>query len=204
MRIEIISGSPRERSLTRRIALHLKQRLEEITDHIVGLIDIRDWNLPPVQSVFTSVENTPEEFQSLARRIFTANAFILVSPEYNGSYSPAMKNLIDHFPKQYHKAFAVATGSPGALGGIRAAQQMQSLVDALFGIGSPYMLVVANTEKKFDDKGNLVDKTFDSSVHNFVTEFLWLAENLVDNKIAREKAVCRRPGEKEVSASISQ
>ena len=189
MRIEIISGSAREKSLTRRIAMHLKKRLEEISDHMIGLIDIRDWNLPPVKSVFTSCDNTPDEFKPLARRMFAANAFILVSPEYNGSYSPAMKNLIDHFPKQYHKAFAVVTGSPGALGGIRAAQQMQSLVDALFGIGSPYMLVAPFADKKFDEQGNLVDKTFENSIHNFVTEFLWLAENLVENKITKEKLV---------------
>jgi NAD(P)H-dependent FMN reductase len=187
MRVEIISGSPRERSLTRRIALHLKQELEEVSDHMIGLIDVRDWKLPPVQSVFTSCDNTPDEFKPLARRMFAANAFILVSPEYNGSYSPVMKNLVDHFPKQYHKAFAVATGSPGALGGIRAAQQMQSLVDALFGIASPYMLIVSYADKKFDDQGNLIDKTFENSVHNFVTEFLWLAENLVENKITKEK-----------------
>jgi NAD(P)H-dependent FMN reductase len=189
MRIEIISGSSRERSLTRRIALHLKEHLEEISDHTIGLIDVRDWKLPPVQSVFSSCDNTPDEFKPLARRMFAANAIILVSPEYNGSYSSAMKNLIDHFPKQYHKAFAVATGSPGALGGIRAAEQMQSLVNALFGIASPYMLVVPNADKKFDDKGNLLDKTFENSVHNFVTEFLWLAENLVENKITKEKPV---------------
>ena len=69
--------------------------------------------------------------------MFEADAFILVSPEYNGSYSPAMKNLVDHFPKQHHKPFGIATASPGPLGGIRASQQMQLLVNALFGIASP-------------------------------------------------------------------
>jgi NAD(P)H-dependent FMN reductase len=29
----------------------------------------------------------------LAKRIFEADAFILATPEYNGSYSPAMKNF---------------------------------------------------------------------------------------------------------------
>jgi NAD(P)H-dependent FMN reductase len=184
MRIEIISGSPREKSLTRRVAVHLKDRLRQSTDHEIGLIDLVDWELPPVQSVFTSVENTPDEYRPLAKRIFRADAFLLVSPEYNGSYSPAMKNLIDHFPKQYHKPFGVVTASPGALGGIRAAHQMQLLVIALFGIASPYMLLVPAVDKKFDAGGNLIDKTFENSIHNFVTEYLWLAENLVQHKIA--------------------
>lgn len=184
MKIEIISGSPRQRSLTRRVAIYLKRHLDEITDHHVGIIDVRDWELPPVQSVFTSVDNTPEQYKPLAERIFGADAFIFVSPEYNGSYSPSMKNLIDHFPKQYHKPIGVVTASPGALGGIRAAHQMQLLVIALFGIASPYMLIVPAVDNKFDIDGNLVDQTFESSIHNFVTEYLWLAENLVANKIA--------------------
>ena len=105
MKIEIISGSPRVNSITRRVALNLKKWLDNNTDHVTGIIDMKDWNLPPVQSVFVSVERTPDEFKALAERIFNAEAFILATPEYNGSYSPAMKNLLDHFPKQHHKPF---------------------------------------------------------------------------------------------------
>lgn len=183
MKIEIISGSPRTNSLSRRVALNVKNWLQQNTDHEIGLIDIRDWSLPPVQSVFQSVDKTPEEFKPLSKRMFEADAFILVSPEYNGSYSPAMKNLLDHFPKQYHKSFGIVTASPGALGGIRAAQQMQLLVNALFGIGSPHMLVVPQVDKKFGVNGDLLDESFQNNIHNFVTEFLWLAENIYKEKI---------------------
>jgi len=145
---------------------------------------MRDWNLPPMQSVFTSVEHTPEEFRPLSKRVFEADAFILVSPEYNGSYAPAMKNLLDHFPKRHRKPFAVVTASPGAFGGMRAAQQMLLLVPALFGIASPYMLVVPAVDKKFNPEGELTDESFSNSVHNFTTEFLWLAEQLVKEEVA--------------------
>src|SRR5512138_3700003 len=156
MKIEIISGSPRVTSITRRVALNLKTWLDINTEHETGIIDMKDWNLPPVQSVFVSVDKTPDEFKPLAERIFDADAFILVTPEYNGSYSPAMKNLLDHFPKQHHKPFGIVTASPGALGGIRASQQMQLLINALFGIASPYMLIVGGVDKKFDVDGNLL------------------------------------------------
>jgi len=39
-------------------------------------------------------------------------------------------------------------------------------------------LIVPQVDKKFDAKGNLVDQTFLNSVHNFVSEFLWMAERL--------------------------
>ncbi|MFI5186390.1 MAG: NADPH-dependent FMN reductase [Chitinophagales bacterium] len=183
MRIEIISGSPRPNSVTHRVALHLQKQLQK-TGYEVGIINLKEWNLPAVQSVFVSVEHTPGEFKPLAKRMFAADAFILVSPEYNGSYSPAMKNLIDHFPKQRHKPFGIVTASPGPLGGIRASQQMQLLINALFGIASPYMLIVSGVDKKFDADGNLLDQSFQNSINNFIAEYLWLAESLVKARIA--------------------
>jgi NAD(P)H-dependent FMN reductase len=116
--------------------------------------------------------------------MFNADAFILLTPEYNGSYSAALKNLLDHYPKQHHKVFAIATASPGALGGIRAAMQLQELVYALFGIGSPYMLVIPQVDKKFDAKGILLDENFQKAVDVFVKEFIWLAEKIVDEKVS--------------------
>jgi NAD(P)H-dependent FMN reductase len=144
-----------------------------------GIIDMADWNhLPPMKTVFSSIDNTPPEFRQLSERIFNANGFILVTPEYNGSYSPAMKNLLDHYPKQHHKPFGIVTASPGALGGVRASQQLLLLVPALFGIASPYLLVVPHIDKKFDEDGSLIDLSFEHAVHNFTSEFLWLGGKL--------------------------
>ena len=188
MKIEILSGSPRSNSVTKRVALHLYKELKRTTNHEIGLIDLHDWNLPPVQSVFTSFENTPDEFKPLSKRIFEADAFILVTPEYNGSYSPALKNLLDHFPKQHHKPFGIVTASPGAMGGLRAAQQLLLLVPALFGVASPYLLLVPAVDKKFTVQGDLADEKFQNNVHNFITEYLWLAENVVTEEL-KQKAV---------------
>ena len=64
------------------------------------------------------------------------------------------------------------------MGGMRATQQMQLLVPALFGILSPYMLVIPGVDKKFDTEGNLVDEGFRKAVDTFGREFLWLCESL--------------------------
>lgn len=183
MKIEIISGSPRINSVTRRVAKHLKSWFQTQTKHETDIIDLKDWNLPLVQTVFVSVDKTPEEFKPLTHRVLNADAFILVTPEYNGSYSPALKNLLDHFPKQHHKPFGIVTASPGAMGGIRASQQLLQLVPALFGIVSPYLLIVPQVDKKFDAEGNLLDEEFQNNIHNFISEFCWLAENIVKEKI---------------------
>jgi NAD(P)H-dependent FMN reductase len=179
MNIEIVSGSPRQESVTHRVALHLQRLLREKTEHHVDIIDVRNFNLMPMQEhVYVSVDKTPEQYKALAKRMFAADAFIIVSPEYNGSYTAAMKNLFDHFPKQMHKPFGIVTASPGALGGVRAAMQLQQFICALFGIPSPYMLVTPQVDKKFDADGNLLDESFYNAIHTFVTEYLWLAEHL--------------------------
>jgi len=179
MKIVIISGSPRQGSLSHRIALHLQQRLEKLSEHEVKTVSLQESALPPIQTVWSDVEKAPEEHKPLAKTIFEAQAFILVTPEYNGGYSPAMKNLLDHFPKQNHKPFGLVSSSNGAMGGMRAAMQTQQLVAALFGILSPYMLVTPLVDKKFDEQGNLIEPSFQRSIDNFVAEFFWLADKLV-------------------------
>lgn len=182
MKITILSGSPRGNSVTHRVALHLQNVLRETTEHEIEIIDLRQVEMPQLQTVFTSVDSTPEAYRDVASRMLSADAFILLTPEYNGSYSAALKNLLDHFPKQHHKVFAIATASPGALGGVRAALQLQELIYALFGIGSPYMLVTPFVDKKFDAEGNLLDPAFQKAVETFVREFVWLAEKIIDVK----------------------
>jgi hypothetical protein len=46
------------------------------------------------------------------------------------------------------------------------------------------MLIVPAVDKKFDADGNLLEASFEKNIHNFVAEFLWLAENIVNEKAA--------------------
>ena len=178
MKIEIISGSPRQESVTKRVALHLLNHFRVQDDVEAGLIDIRKFFLPPVDAVISSPHHAPKHLKELATRMFEADAFILVTPEYNGGYSPAMKNLLDHFPKQEHKVFGIVTASPGMMGGMRAALALQHLVFGLFGIGSPHMLIIPEVNKKFSENGDLCDGSFSSQINHFADEFLWLVRSL--------------------------
>ena len=175
MRVEIISGSARANSQTKRVALHLYNKLENAKEVAVGLISLNELALGPVENVFNSSCDAPAQLRLIVDRVLNADALILVSPEYNGSYSPAMKNFLDHFPKQTQKTFGIVTASPGAFGGMRAAMQLQSLTYGLMGVGSPQMLIVPELQKKFDEDGQLIDFTFAESVETFIDNFLWLA-----------------------------
>lgn len=179
MTIEIVSGSPRSASITVRIAKYLQLYIQQHhTEHIVGIIDVREWKLGFLETVFNSVDNTPQQYKPLTQRMFAADAFIIVTPEYNGSYTSEIKNLFDHFPKQARKAFGLCTASVGPLGGARGTQSLLLLVPALFGIASPSLLIVPNVDKKFNADNELTDPSFEKQVHNFITEFIWLGKQL--------------------------
>ena len=182
MNIEIVSGSGRTDSVTFRLALHLQKALKEKTKHNVNILDVREARFPDLEEgVFSSVERTPDALKPVAERMFSADAFIIVTPEYNGSYTPMLKNLFDHFPKQVHKPFGIVSGSPGGLGGVRACLALQLLILALFGIPSPYMLVTPQVNQKFAEDGTLLDASFQNAIDNFIAEFLWLAEKVKTN-----------------------
>src|SRR5688572_27705619 len=175
MKIEIISGSPRVATVTKRVAIHLLSKLKQEQDVTVGLIDIRDHQWGAIEKVCESSHTAPSDRSEVVKRIFEADAFVLVTPEYNGSYSPALKNFLDHFPKQTEKVFGIVTASPGAFGGIRAALQVQTLIYGLMGIGSPQMLIVPGVDSKFLEDGTLTDEAFGQSVDVFIERFLWLS-----------------------------
>ena len=75
MKIEIISGSPRRKSSTFRVALALQSILRKRTDHEIGLIDMKENDIPDVQNVFPSLEQTPEQYKPLAKGVFLEEGF---------------------------------------------------------------------------------------------------------------------------------
>ena len=181
-KLVIVSGSSREASLTIRVALNLSKAFSDKYD--VQLVDLRKYRLPFIESVWQEKSQAPEQFQDLWQTMNDADAFVLVSPEYNGSYSSALKNLLDHMPKSAYtrKAMAFVTASPGGLGGVRAAQQLILLACGLFAVPSPTLLVTPFVDKKFDTEGNLTDETFAGAITNFVNDTSWLAHSLKNNR----------------------
>jgi NAD(P)H-dependent FMN reductase len=182
MKIVILAGSPRKASLTKRVALHLENVLKQ-REYDTDLINLADWNLPPVEAVWNTPADAPTLFRALAERMEAADAYLLVTPEYNGSYSPAMKNLLDHFTKRTRMPFGLVTASPGALGGMRAAQQLLLLVPALFGIACPQFLLVPGVDKKFNEAGQLTDPSFEKNISVFLEEFCWLCGRIVNQPV---------------------
>lgn len=180
MKIIVISGSPREQSVSRRIARHLLGVLTFKGIDQVDFVDILDEGLAPVQTVWNREDLIPESHREIYQKMDEADGFILVSPEYNGGYSSAMKNFLDHFPKRVfqRKSWGIATGSTGAMGGMRASQQMILLGAGFSAVVCPRMLITPQMDRKFDVEGKLTDDGFQLQIEGFIDEFMWLTSAL--------------------------
>jgi len=184
MNILIISSSIRENASTRRVAIHLFNRLSQIPSVQAEFIDLTDYEYPIWKEVFHREVSPPVECVTLHDKLSNGDAMIFVTPEYNGSYSLALKNMVDYFGLKVFekKAIGVASVSTGGLGGIRAAQQLQQLILAIYAIPVPQMLLVPSVQTRFDEFGKLLDDSFAKNVDRFVNEFLWFAEALYEKK----------------------
>lgn len=184
MNIGIISGSNRPERLSHRVAMFLEKRLKETTKHNIILLDVREAKFDLFSKFYTEIESPTDSQKKFKEGLYASNALIFVSPEYNGGFSPAFKNALDHFGKDayYRKPIAVATSSPGSMGGIRVAHQLQLLSIALFAIPCPQMLIIPEADKKFNEEGILLDNSFDPNVNKFLSEYLWLAESVVSDQ----------------------
>lgn len=105
-----ISGSLSDESATR-VAVETALQGAESTGATTELIDLRHYDLP----VFDPDEDTPTDAERLTERIESADAILLGTPTYHGSFSGSLKNTIDYcgFDEFEHKTvglIAVAGG----------------------------------------------------------------------------------------------
>ncbi|MBI4079361.1 MAG: NAD(P)H-dependent oxidoreductase [Candidatus Levybacteria bacterium] len=96
----------------------------------VELLDLRDYPLP-----FFDEPNSPEGLKGnyanktakrWAKKIGLADAFIIITPEYNRGPSAVLKNALDYVYYEWNrKPVAFVSYAPGAAAGIRAVEQLR-------------------------------------------------------------------------------
>lgn len=178
MNIIIVSGSIRENASTKKVALNLYRHFQQHHSVVTEVVDLKDYDYPIWKQVYEKEENPPVKCAELYDKLQNADAMVFVTPEYNGSYSLALKNMIDYFGLKVFekKTIGVTAVSTGGMGGIRAGLQLQQLILAIYGIPVPQMLLVPDIHHRFDNDGVLLDASFEKNVSIFTNEFIWLAE----------------------------
>ncbi|OAL77172.1 flavoprotein [Acinetobacter sp. SFB] len=130
MNIQIIVGSVREGRIAIKVARWVQRSIERANYSTVQveLIDLKEWNLPifagshpPLSGIY----DQPKQ-QQWADKIASGDAVILISPEYNHGYSPALKNALDYLGKEWQGKPAAYIGY-GATNGSRSIDQIRQV-----------------------------------------------------------------------------
>jgi NAD(P)H-dependent FMN reductase len=98
------------------------------------VIDLREHALPNFD-LATPPSVTPREYgtaaeRALGERLDAADGYIVLTNEYNHSFSGALKNALDHFFVEFNRK-PIAFVGYGNVGGARAIEQLRLVIDEL-------------------------------------------------------------------------
>jgi NAD(P)H-dependent FMN reductase len=186
--VPVILGTVRTERVGPRVARYLVRLLEQ-RGHAPTLVDPVEYPLPLLDKMFKEYPagQGPEVLQRLAAVIKPADAYLIVSAEYNHSIPPALSNLLDHFLEEYFfKPSAIACYSPGSFGGVRAAMQLRAMLAELGMPSIPSVLPFPKVHELLDHDGRPTSDLVDKSAARFLDELAWYAHAL---KAARATGV---------------
>ena len=138
------------------------------------LIDVRDYRIP-------STDNSGEipQAKKLAEKVLRADGFVIVMPEYNHTYSGELKMFLDMLYEEYFKRpVAICGVSGGPLGGARGVQALRLTCIALGMAPTLEAVYFSNVEKLFDEKGEILDRSYEKKVKGLLDGLIVLAEAL--------------------------
>jgi NAD(P)H-dependent FMN reductase len=118
--VAVIIGSVRTGRLGRVMANWFVTVGEARADVVFDLIDLAEVDLPLAGTTPGGVADSP-----IADRLDAADAFVVITPEYNHSYPAALKNAIDwHYTQWKFKPVAFVGYGAGS-GGVRAVEHLR-------------------------------------------------------------------------------
>jgi NAD(P)H-dependent FMN reductase len=121
----------------------------------------------------------PETLERLADLFRRADAFVVVSAEYNHSIPPGLTNTLDHFLEEYFwRPSAIVCYSAGRFGGVRAAMQLRALLCELGMPSIPSLLPIPEIGKTLDPEGMPLQPWLERSAGRFIDELAWYAQAL--------------------------
>ncbi|MCE7030219.1 NADPH-dependent FMN reductase [Jiella avicenniae] len=186
--ILILPGSLRLGSYNRKLASEA-MRLLSMTDAVISRVDLADYPLPIYDGDAETESGVPQNAQLIAQRIAAQDGLLIVSPEYNASIPPLLKNAIDWAsrvrkvdgrPVQPFKGLVVglASASPGRFGGMRGLEAIRIVLRALGAEVMTQQCIVLRADEGFDEDGRLTDDVARASLEALCERLLDTARSL--------------------------
>ncbi len=171
--IAVIAGTTRVQRKSFVAAQFVAKVGESIPGVEIKLVD-------PVDYKFEGDGNDPEGKNSKYTEITEkADAFFIVTPEYNHSFPGSLKRMLDSESKNYiHKPVALAGASSGSWGGVRVVESLVPVVREL-GLAVTFTSVYfPKIQDLFDEQGEPTDEHTLIGVQKAYDELIWMAKTL--------------------------
>ena len=188
LKLVLLIGSVRSERQGIKAARYVERSLVA-RGHVVTVVDPVSVQLPLLDRMYKEFEKgkAPAVLAELATLYRAADAFIVVSGEYNHSIPPALSNLLDHFLEEYFfRPSAIVCYSAGGFGGVRAAMQLRAMLCELGMPSIPSLFPIPKIQAAIDESGGALDPSVDRRFARFVAELEWYADALRE---ARQKGV---------------
>jgi NAD(P)H-dependent FMN reductase len=178
--VPVILGSVRSDRQGLRAARFIICHLED-GRYEAPLVDPLELNLPLLDRIYKEYPKgeAPAILDRLAELLRKADAFVVVSGEYNHSIPPALSNTLDHFLEEYFwRPSAIVCYSGGRFGGVRAAMQLRAMLGELGTPSIPSLLPIPEIDTALTSDGHAQVPWLDKAAGRFVSELAWYAEAL--------------------------
>jgi NAD(P)H-dependent FMN reductase len=165
LKILVIPGSQRTGSHNARLAAAAAHAFAQAGAEATR-ISLGDFPLPIYDGDLQAKSGVPKHAVNLKRLIGAHHGVLIVTPEYNSSVPPLLKNTIDWVTRVQdahesrgqvfrERPFAVAAASEGRLGGSRALAALRLILTACHAAVIPNQLALSFADQAYDDMDRL-------------------------------------------------
>jgi NAD(P)H-dependent FMN reductase len=169
IKLALIYGSAREGRFCDRVAGWVLQEVKANGAFAVDVIDPAD-------------PATPDEIRA---RIDDAEAFIVVTPEYNHSYPAPLKALIDGASTEWHAKPVAFVSYGGVSGGLRAVEHLRTVFAELHAVTIRDTLSFIEAWEQFDGRGRLSEPDrARRTMAKLLARLRWWADSLREARAA--------------------
>ncbi|MFJ4198596.1 NADPH-dependent FMN reductase [Streptomyces sviceus] len=170
LKVTLVIGSNRHGRFGPVVADWLLDRLRDREDLVPDVVDVAEADLP------MSMAPTPGATAALASvspKLAAADAFVVLTPEYNHSYPAGLKNLVDwHFTEWQAKPVALVSYG-GISGGLRAVEHLRQVFAELHAVTVRDTVSFHNAGGSFAD-GRLKDPSGpDAAAKTMLDQLVW-------------------------------
>jgi NAD(P)H-dependent FMN reductase len=184
LKVTLVIGSNRHGRFGPVVADWLLAHLRARADLLPRVVDVAETAALP-----TTLARAPEATSALTDitpKLATADAFVVLTPEYNHSFPAGLKNLIDwHFTEWQAKPVALVSYG-GLAGGLRAVEHLRQVFAELHAVTVRDTVSFHNAHASFDDEGRLGDPTAaDAAAKSMLDQLVWWGRALREAKERR-------------------